>query len=90
MSGLHHPVHPHFSLLDTGRRCHHAIAEICRCLGISDISAEVHGSANSINVLHAFMEILRRQKTPEAVALETGLHVDEVRRVYQFGCVPSK
>lgn len=59
-------------------------------MGISDISAEVHGSTNSINVLHAFMEILRRQKTPEAVAKETGLHVDEIRRVYQFGCMSNK
>ena len=83
-SNLLHQVF--FVILETGRRCHPAVAEICKCMGISDISAKVIGSTNPINVLHAFIVALRRQKTPEQVALESGLHIDEIRNVYQHGC----
>lgn len=70
----------------SGRRCHPAIAEICRCMGISDISAKVHGSRNPINVANAFLIAMRRQKTPEAVAQETGLHILDVLSIYHTGC----
>lgn len=59
-------------------------------MGISDISAEVHGSTHPMNVLHAFMKVLRRQKTPEEVARETGMQVMDIQRVYEFGCSTSK
>lgn len=52
-------------------------------MGITDIAADVHGSTNPMNVLNAFMKALRRQKTPEQVARETGLRVMDVQRVYE-------
>ncbi|PJF17169.1 hypothetical protein PSACC_03013 [Paramicrosporidium saccamoebae] len=69
-----------------GRRCHPAISEICRCMGIKDISAKVHGSRHSMNVAEAFLMALRRQKTPEMVAQESGMRIIDVLKVYQEGC----
>lgn len=71
---------------DTGKRCHPAIAEICRCMGIKDISSQVHGSRHPMNVAQAFLLALRRQKTPEMVAQEAGLRIVDVLKVYQQGC----
>jgi ribosomal protein S5 len=69
-----------------GRRCHPAISEICRCMGIKDISAKVHGSRHSMNVAEAFLMALRRQKTPEMVSQESGMRIVDVLKVYQEGC----
>lgn len=52
-------------------------------MGVNDISAEVHGSTNPINVLQAFMKALRRQKTPEDVARETGMRIFDVQKLYE-------
>lgn len=71
---------------NTGRRCHPAIAEICRCAGIQDISANVHGSRHAPNVAQAFLKALARQKSPEMVAKETGYRVLDIMKVYQHGC----
>lgn len=69
-----------------GRRCHPAISEICRCMGIRDISAKVHGSRHPMNVAQAFLLALERQKTPEMVAQESGMRIVDVLKVYQEGC----
>lgn len=71
----------------TGRRCHPAIAEICRCMGIKDISAKVHGSRHAMNVAEAFLLAMRRQKTPEAVAQESGMRIVDVLKTFHQGCV---
>lgn len=70
-----------------GRRCHPAISEMCRCMGIKDISAKVHGSRHPMNVADAFLLALRRQKTPEMVASESGMRIIDVLKVYQQGCM---
>ena len=75
------PAAPH-----TGRRCHPTISEICRCLGIKDISGKIHGSRHSMNVAEAFLIALRRQKPPETVAQEAGMRVVDVLKEYQHGC----
>lgn len=59
---------------------------MCRCLGIKDISAKVHGSSHPMNVMKAFLQILERQKSPEQVAAETGLRVVDVLRVFETNC----
>ncbi len=51
-------------------------------LGISDISAKVHGSRHPMNVAQAFLRILARQKSPEQVAAESGMRVEDVLKVY--------
>ncbi len=71
---------------DAGPRCHPTIGEICRCVGIKDISASVHGSRLPMNVAEAFLLLLRRQKTPEDVARDTGMNIVDVRTIYQQGC----
>lgn len=73
--------------IHSGRRCHPAISEICRCLGIADISAKCHGSRNPLNVANAFLLALRRQQTPELLASEHGLRVADIAKVYQ--CEPD-
>lgn len=74
------------TFLDFGRRCHPTIAEMCRCMGIKDISAKVHGSSHPMNVMKAFMKILEQQKSPEQVAAETGMRVVDVLHVFETNC----
>lgn len=59
---------------------------MCRCLGIKDISAKVHGSSHPMNVMKAFLKILDQQKTPEQVAAETGMRVVDVLHVFESNC----
>lgn len=54
-------------------------------MGINDISCKVFGSRNSINVIEAFFEVLRRQKTPEEVAVDSGMKVEDVLKIYEYG-----
>ena len=75
---------------DTGKRCHPAIAEMSRCLGVKDISAEVHGSSNPMNVAQAFLKALRRQKSPQQVAADTGMKIIDVLKVYEEGCKAAR
>lgn len=70
----------------TGRLAHPTIVEICRCMGLADISAKVLGSRNPLNVAEAFLRVLRRQKTPEEVAQDGGIKIVDVLKVYQQGC----
>lgn len=71
---------------NSGRRCHPTIAEMCRCVGIKDISAKVHGSTHPMNVMKAFLKILEQQKTPEQVSADTGMRVIDVLRVFETNC----
>jgi ribosomal protein S5 len=63
----------YFITLETGRRCHPSIAEICRCVGIEDISAKVIGSSNALNVSRAFINLLENQKSPLQISKEFGI-----------------
>lgn len=74
------------NFVDFGRRCHPTIAEMCRCLGIKDISAKVHGSSHPMNVMKAFLKVLEQQKSPEQVAAETGMRVVDVLHVFEKNC----
>lgn len=38
-----------------------------------------------MNVAQGFLEILRRQKTPEQVAADSGMRIVDVLRVYEAG-----
>ena len=58
---------------------------MCRVLGIDDISCKVYGSTNSLTVVEAFMEVLRRQKTPEQVAKDSGMKIVDVLKIYEHG-----
>lgn len=59
---------------------------MCRCLGIKDISAKVHGSSHPMNVMKAFLQILEKQKSPDQVASETGMRVVDVLHVFETNC----
>ncbi|KAJ3105285.1 kinesin motor protein cin8 [Phlyctochytrium bullatum] len=58
------------------------IHEICRCLGIRDLSAKVRGSRNPMNVIKGTFEALQRQKTPEQLARLRGRKVQDIARIY--------
>lgn len=70
---------------ESGVRAHWAIQEICRCIGIQDLSAKVYGSRTAINVANCFLLALQRQKTPEQVARDSGMRVIDVIKVFQTG-----
>jgi small subunit ribosomal protein S5 len=65
-----------------GVRANYYIHEICRCAGISDISAKVLGSTNGMNIVKAVFEAIRLQKLPSTIARERGKHVIDVRERY--------
>ncbi|TPX60742.1 hypothetical protein PhCBS80983_g01575 [Powellomyces hirtus] len=58
------------------------IHEICRCIGISDLGAKVHGSRNPLNVIKATFEALHRQRRPEDIARARGSKVMDVELTY--------
>lgn len=60
------------------------IAEMCSCIGIKDISAQVHGSTHPATVAEAFFRVLQRQKSPEDMAVETGLRLVDVNNLYNY------
>lgn len=70
---------------DKGLRCHWAIQEVCRCIGIKDLSAKVYGSRHCINVVQGFFEALRSIKTPKQIAQDTGMKVVDVLKVFKYG-----
>lgn len=70
---------------EIGRRTHWAIQEMCRCIGIQDLSAKVRGSRNPLNVAHAFLIALRNQKTPRQIALDSGMRIEDVLVVFNHG-----
>ncbi|KAI8848329.1 ribosomal protein S5, C-terminal domain-containing protein, partial [Chytridium lagenaria] len=58
------------------------IHEICRCLGIRDMSAKIQGSNNPMNVIKATFEALRLQKTPQDLARARGRKVLDIATTY--------
>lgn len=70
---------------DSGVRAHWAIQELCRCLGIKDLSAKVYGSRTAINVANGFLLALSRQKTPEQIAKDSGMKVVDVLKIFNSG-----
>lgn len=68
-----------------GVRANYYVYEVCRCAGISDVSAKVHGSQNGMNIVKAVFEAMRLQKLPSTIARERGRHVIDVRERYFHG-----
>ena len=69
--------------LENGIRAHHTIQMICYAMGLKDLSAKVYGATNPITVARAFLAVLRLQKTPEQVALDSGLFVHDINEAYR-------
>ncbi|KAL0085766.1 ribosomal protein S5 domain 2-type protein [Phycomyces blakesleeanus] len=67
-----------------GCRANHYIHEICRCIGIQDLSGKVRGSTTPMNVIKATFEALSHQKLPEDIAKMRGKKLADVQHVY-FG-----
>ncbi|KAL1918370.1 mitochondrial 37S ribosomal protein uS5m [Calcarisporiella thermophila] len=65
-----------------GNRANHYVHEICRCIGIQDISGKVWGSRNPMNVIKATFEALQQQKLPEDIAKGRGKRLVDVQHVY--------
>ncbi|KAI9310000.1 ribosomal protein S5, C-terminal domain-containing protein [Dichotomocladium elegans] len=65
-----------------GCRANHYIHEICRCIGIQDISGKVRGSRTPMNVIKATFEALSSQKMPQDIAKMRGKKVTDVQGVY--------
>ncbi|ORZ31163.1 ribosomal protein S5, C-terminal domain-domain-containing protein [Catenaria anguillulae PL171] len=64
-----------------GIRTNPNVHEVCRCAGISDLSAKVMGSRNPINVVKATFLALQKQKTATDLARDRGLRVHDVRKL---------
>jgi small subunit ribosomal protein S5 len=67
-----------------GIRTNHYVHEICKCVGIQDISAKVRGSTTPMNVIKATFEALSNTKQPEDIAKMRGKKLADVQHVY-FG-----
>ncbi|KAI9282742.1 ribosomal protein S5, C-terminal domain-containing protein [Sporodiniella umbellata] len=67
-----------------GIRTNHYVHEICKCIGIKDISAKVRGSTTPMNVIKATFEALSNTKQPEDIAKMRGKKLADVQHVY-FG-----
>lgn len=64
-----------------GIRTNPHIHEICKCVGIRDLSAKVRGSTNPINVVKATLLALNQQRRMDEVARARGLRLWDVRKV---------
>ncbi|KAJ3194053.1 hypothetical protein HK101_003611 [Irineochytrium annulatum] len=58
------------------------IHEICRCVGISDLTSKIRGSRNPMNVVKAFFEALRKQRTPVEIARSRGRKIVDIANTY--------
>lgn len=68
-----------------GLKCHRAIKTICEVIGIKDLYAKVEGSTNVNHVMKAFFLGLSRQKSPQEMAEDQGLHLVELcEESYKF------
>ncbi|KTW28833.1 hypothetical protein T552_01462 [Pneumocystis carinii B80] len=65
-----------------GIRANHFIHEICRCIGIKDLSAKVRGSRTGMNVVKATLQALKTQVLPEDIARARGKKVVDVMQTY--------
>ncbi|XP_055935107.1 28S ribosomal protein S5, mitochondrial-like [Argiope bruennichi] len=64
-----------------GLVCHRVIKAICEVLGIKDLWAKVEGPTHNYQcITRAFFIGLHKQKSPEQLANEKGLHVVEMRK----------
>ena len=68
-----------------GIRCQEKILEMCKCAGISDISARVTRARNPMNTVKAAFQALLKQRDPEQVARARGRKMVDVRKVYYAG-----
>jgi ribosomal protein S5 len=62
-----------------GIRANYFVHEVCACAGLKDVSGQVFGSKNGMNIIKAVFEALKTQKLPEMIAKERGKHVIDVR-----------
>lgn len=58
---------------------------MCKCAGISDISARVTRARNPMNTVKATMQALLKQRDPEQVSRARGRKMVDVRKVYYAG-----
>ncbi|KAI8902222.1 ribosomal protein S5, C-terminal domain-containing protein [Globomyces pollinis-pini] len=58
------------------------VHEVCRCVGISDISVKIRGSNNPMNVIQATFAALASQKTPQDIAKMRGKKVHDLEMTY--------
>ncbi|KAG9296413.1 hypothetical protein G9A89_015005 [Geosiphon pyriformis] len=65
-----------------GLRVNHNIHEICKCIGIQDLSGKVFGSTNSMNVIKATFEALANQRLPQDIARQRGKKLVDVQHTY--------
>ncbi|MFM5905504.1 MAG: 30S ribosomal protein S5 [Micrococcales bacterium] len=54
------------------------VRAVLECAGIHDVLSKSLGSSNTINIVHATVDALRRLEEPRAVAARRGLALDEV------------
>jgi small subunit ribosomal protein S5 len=55
-----------------------AVRAVLECAGVHDILSKSLGSSNSINIVHATVDALRRLERPEEVAARRGLPIEDV------------
>lgn len=65
-----------------GNRSNRLIHEVCKCVGITDISGKVLGSRTPINVVKGTFEALRRQRDAQEFARGRGKRLVDVQHVY--------
>eukprot|EP01137_Pigoraptor_chileana_P027300 Opistho-2@9710 len=63
-----------------GLVCHHVLKKICQCAGITDISANVRGSGNPLNIARAALLCFEKQLSYEDVARRLGRNVLKMRK----------
>ncbi|KAI8337632.1 ribosomal protein S5, C-terminal domain-containing protein [Chlamydoabsidia padenii] len=68
-----------------GCRANHYVHEICRCIGIQDLSGKVRGSRTPMNVIKATFEALSNQTLPDDIAKMRGKKLADVQRTYYGG-----
>lgn len=62
-----------------GVRANYYVHEVCVLAGLKDVSGQVFGSKNGMNIVKAVLEALKTQKVPSMIAKERGKHVIDVR-----------
>ncbi|KAI9355412.1 ribosomal protein S5, C-terminal domain-containing protein [Zopfochytrium polystomum] len=58
------------------------VHEVCRCVGITDLSSNIRGSVNPINVVKATFEALQQQRNPADIAMARGKKLVDVAATY--------
>ena len=54
------------------------VRAVLECAGIHDVLSKSLGSSNTLNIVHATIDALKRLEEPAAVAARRGLSIDEV------------